>query len=135
MVNVDPPTPTPEEPAVPPASEMTKDERTLAMLCHLLALCGYVIPFGNIVGPLVLWLVKKDESPVVDDQGKESLNFQITMTIASVVSGLLICVGVGMVLLLVVAIVGLVFIIIAAIKANSGELYRYPNVICLRLIK
>ena len=55
------------------------------MLCHLSSLAGSVIPFGNIVGPLVVWLIKKDEYAFVDDQGKESLNFQISITIYTVV--------------------------------------------------
>jgi len=133
MADVEPQAPSPAEPTPQVIPEPTKDERTMGMLCHLLALCGYVIPLGNIIGPLVLWLIKKDEMPFVDDQGKESLNFQITMTLAMIVSALLICVAVGMVLLPVVAVIDLVFIIIAAIKANAGERYRYP--ICLRLIK
>ncbi len=54
-----------------------KDARTWAMLCHIGAFAGYIIPFGHIIAPLVIWLIKKDESPFVDDQGKESLNFQI----------------------------------------------------------
>ena len=111
-----------------------KTERTFGMLCHLLALCGYVgIPFGNIVGPLVIWLIKKDEYPFVDDQGKESINFQITMTLAGVVCGVLFLVVIGLFLLLALLVVNLVFIIIATIKANNGEAYRYP--FCLRLIK
>ena len=78
-------TPPPEEP-IPPSeqgkSEIPKDVRTMAMLCHLLALAGYVIPFGNIIGPLVMWLVKKEDHPFIDEQGKEALNFQITVALA-----------------------------------------------------
>lgn len=105
----------------------------MGMLCHLLALAGYVVPFGNVIGPLIIWLVKKNESPFVDDQGKESLNFQITMAIAGVVSFLLIFVIIGFLLLIAVGIFDLVMVIIASIKANGGERYRYP--VCLRLIK
>jgi hypothetical protein len=111
-----------------------KTERTFGMLCHLLALCGYVVPVvGNIVGPLVLWLIKKDEYPFVDDQGKESVNFQITMTLAVIISIVLIPVLIGIVLLPAAILADLIFIIIATIKANNGEAYRYP--VCLRLIK
>lgn len=124
------PSPAPGDP-LPYASsaaglEPSQDARTWGMLCHVASLAGYVIPLGNIVGPLVVWLVKKDQYPFVDDQGKESLNFQITMTIAAFVSALLICVGIGIVLLIVVGIVDLVFAIIATIKAYNGERYRYP---------
>ena len=64
------------------AADVPKDQRTMGMLCHLLAFCGFVFPFGGIIAPLVLWLVKKDEMPFVNDQGKEALNFQITVAIA-----------------------------------------------------
>ena len=134
------PTPGPTPGAAPgadaagaPADGPSKDDRMWGMLAHLAALAGYVIPFGNLVGPLIVWLVKKDEMPFVDDQGKESLNFQITMTIALLISSALICVFIGIVLLPLVAIYDLVLTIIAAIKANEGVRYRYPWT--LRLIK
>ena len=123
------PTPPPE-----PTAELTKDAKMWAMLCHLAALAGYIgIPFGNILGPLIVWLIKKDEFTFVDDQGKEALNFQISMTIYAIVSSVLICIGVGIFLLIAVGIVNLIFIIIAAIKANAGVAYRYP--LCIRLVK
>lgn len=105
----------------------------MGMLAHLSALAGFVIPFGNIVGPLVIWLIKKDGSPFVDDQGKESLNFQITITILMIVSAILIIVIIGILLLPLVGLLSLIFIIVAAVKANGGERYRYP--FALRLIK
>lgn len=103
------------------------------MLCHLSALSGFIIPFGSLIGPLVVWQIKKNQYPIVDDQGKEALNFQITITLAAIVSAILIVVLIGIALLIAVAIASLVFTIIAAIKANNGETYRYP--FCLRLIK
>lgn len=106
----------------------------MGMLTHLLALCGFIgIPFGNIIGPLVLWLVKKDTMPFVDDQGKEAVNFQISLTIYAIISGLLTLVLIGFLLLAVVYIGGLVLVIMAAIAANEGKTYRYPFTI--RLIK
>ena len=110
-----------------------KDARTWGMLRHLTALSGVIIPFGNIVGPLIVWLIKKNEMPFVDDQGKESLNFQITVTIAGIVSIVLCAVVIGFLLIPVVALGALVFTIIAAVKANKGEAYRYP--LTIRLIK
>ena len=110
-----------------------KDARTWAMFCHLGALAGYIIPFGNIIAPLVIWLIKKDESPFVDDQGKESLNFQISITIYALVALLLTVIVIGFFLLLAVGIFALVMVIIAAVKANDGEKYRYP--LCIRFIK
>jgi hypothetical protein len=104
-----------------------RDERMWGMFCHLAAFAGIIIPIaGNIVGPLIVYLLKKDEYSFVDDQGKESLNFQITVTLLLFASGLLIIVGIGALLLAVIGIAALVFTIIAAVKANEGEFYRYP---------
>jgi uncharacterized Tic20 family protein len=104
------------------------------MACHLIALCGFVIPFGNVLGPLVLWLIKKDSMPLVDRHGKEALNFQITVLIAAIASALLMFILIGFVLLIVVGIGALVLTIMAAVKVANGELdYKYP--FALRLIK
>lgn len=111
----------------------SSQERTWGMLCHLLAFAGIVIPFGHIIGPLVMWLIKKDESAFVDYHGKEALNFQITVTLASIVSMLLIFIVIGIPLLILVWLANIVFIILATIAANRGEYYRYP--VALRLIK
>jgi uncharacterized Tic20 family protein len=104
-----------------------------SMLCHLSALAGFLIPLGNIIGPLIVWQMKKNEYPQVDDQGKESLNFQITVSIAVVVCLLLMLVVIGAFLLLIVGLGSLILIIIGGLKANEGVLYRYP--VNLRLIK
>ena len=102
-------------------------ERTMGMLCHLLAFCGLVMPFGgNILGPLVLWLVKKEGMPFVDDQGKESLNFQISVVIYGVGAALLSFIGIGIVLGAALGVFWLVMVIIATVAANKGERYRYP---------
>jgi uncharacterized Tic20 family protein len=113
-------------------SSTTKDERTWAMLCHLSTLAGFVIPFGNIVGPLVLWTVKKDEFPLVEDQGKEALNFQISMTIYVIASIILIFLLVGIPLLIGLGLFDLIVTVIAAINANDGVKYRYP--LCIRFV-
>jgi hypothetical protein len=110
-----------------------KEERTWGMSCHLIVFTGYIIPFASIIGPLVIWMIKRDEMPFVDDQGKESLNFQITMMLAMIASGLLMFVLIGFVLIFVVVIFQFIMIIIASIKANEGVYYRYP--LCIRLIK
>jgi uncharacterized Tic20 family protein len=121
-------------------NEVTQEQKTWGMIAHLSALVGLIIPFGNILGPLVVWLIKKDTMPFVDDQGKEALNFNITLAI--VIAGLMI---VGTVLLVIVigflfyliagiiGLAGLVFMVIAGIKANEGVAYRYPFI--FRLIK
>lgn len=113
---------------------MSKDEQNMGMLCHLLALAGFLVPgVGNVVGPLVIWLMKKDEMPFVDSQGKESLNFQITITIAGIIGFILCFVFIGFLLLPVIGIFALVCIILASIEASNGKPYRYP--FCIRLIK
>ena len=112
----------------------TPDERTMGMLCHLLSLCGMVIPFGNLLAPLILWLIKRQEMPFVDDQGKESVNFQITVTIVGLLCvPLIFLCGIGAVLLIALSVVDLVFVIIATVKSSSGIAYRYP--ISFRFIK
>lgn len=121
-------------PPPPPEDDTpSADEKTWGMFAHLAALAGFIIPFGNIIGPLVVWLIKKDEMPFVDDQGKEALNFQITVLIAVLICIVLMLVLIGFLLLPIVGIAALVMIIIAAIKANEGTAYRYP--FALRLIK
>jgi uncharacterized Tic20 family protein len=108
------------------AEELSNDARTWAMLCHLSAFAGYLVPFGNIFGPLVIWLLKKDEYEFVDFHGKESLNFQITITIAAVVAGFSILLLIGLVLFPAVLLFDVVMKVIAAVKANNGEYFRYP---------
>jgi hypothetical protein len=93
---------------------------------HVLGLAGFVFPFGNIVAPLILWLVKRSTSPLLDRTGKEVLNFQISFTIYAAIAGVLCFVLVGFLILPAIAILWLVFIIIAAIKTGNGEEYRYP---------
>ena len=110
-----------------------QEERSLGLACHLLAFVGMVFPFGNILGPLVIWRVKKDDSAFVDDQGKEALNFNITIAIAGFVAFLLTFVVIGAVLLPIIGIFWLVMTIVAAVKANGGEHYRSP--LTTRLVK
>jgi len=118
----------------PPVVDRLKQARTWAMFCHLSALSMFIgIPFGNIVGPLVIWLIKKDEMPLVDENGKESLNFQIAMTIYSLVAFLLCFVVIGFLLLFPLLIANLVFVIMAGIKTSNGEKYAYP--LSIRFIK
>jgi len=107
-----------------PASTPTSDERTLAILCHILTLFFWLFP------PLIIYLVKKNESEFVTAHAKESLNFQITIGIIGIVLFLTI---IGILLLWVLGIVALVFVIVATVKASENKLYRYPMTI--RLIK
>ena len=107
--------------------------RTWNMLCHLSALAGYIIPFGNVLGPLLVWQIKKNEFPSVDQHGKAALNFQLTVLIALVAGGAaafllsFVCIGFLFIPVVIgIALCGLIFAIIAGIKANNGEAYRYP---------
>lgn len=105
------------------------------MACHLSSLIAYAgVPFGNIIGPLVIWLVKREESPFIDAHGKESLNFQITMTLYTIASIALFLCGIGILTFIGVMIAGLVYAIKAGIAANEGQRYEYPDFLCLRFI-
>ena len=111
--------------------EPDRESQQWGMIAHLSALIGFIIPFGNLIGPLVIWQMKKD-MPFVVDQGKEALNFQITVAIAVFVCLLLSLIVIGMLLLPLVGLGALALTVIAGIKANNGEAYRYP--FALRLI-
>lgn len=115
----------------PGSDEPNAESRQWGMFAHLSALVGFIIPFGNIIGPLIIWQVRKDD-PFVADAGKEALNFQITIIIAAFVCFLLMFIFIGVLLLPLVGIAALVLTVIGGIKANSGEQYRYP--FALRLI-
>ncbi len=117
----------------PQTGAPSADEKTWAMIAHLSWLVGFIIPFGSVLGPLVVWLIKKDTMPFVAEQGKEALNFQITVLIAAIISFILMFVFIGIILIVVVGLGALVLSIIAAIKAQNGEDYRYPW--ALRLVK
>jgi uncharacterized protein len=112
-----------------PLSTPTSDERTFAILSHILA----IVPGIGIFGPLVIWLIKKDESPFVEANAKESLNFQLTMLIAYVVSWILVIVLIGVMLFFVIWVLNIVLVIVASVKTSENKIYRYP--FNLRLIK
>jgi uncharacterized Tic20 family protein len=138
--NQNPPSVQPPPATTPPPSNPESQARTWNMLCHLSALAGLIIPFGNILGPLLIWLIKKNEFPSTDAHGKASLNFQITVTIAEVVGVIaavilsFICVGFLLIpIVILIGLAGLVFAIIAGVKANNGQDYKYPY--SLNLIK
>ncbi|MFZ5468131.1 MAG: DUF4870 domain-containing protein [Myxococcota bacterium] len=114
-------------------SQAQKDERMMAMLAHLSAFAGWVIPFGNVLGPLLVWVLKKDTMPLVNQHGKEALNFQISLTLYMLVSAVLVLVVIGVFLLIGLVLFGVVVIILAAVKANQGLPYRYP--LTIRFIK
>jgi uncharacterized Tic20 family protein len=122
----------PLEPTFQPPVE-NKEERTWAMACHLAAFSAWFTGFGMVVGPLVVWLIKKDQFPLVDDQGKEALNFNISLAIYGFVAFLLSFVLIGIPILIALGIFWFVEVIIATIRANNGERFRYP--LTIRFLK
>src|SRR5688572_33505779 len=124
----------PPQPPNPQSPPPLRQDRTLDATCHFLSFAGLIgIPFGNILGPLVLWAIKKDEMPSVNEHGKESINFQISMTIYTIIAGLSILIAIGIVLLPAIIVLNLVLVVIAGVKAANGEFYRYP--LTIRFIK
>ena len=118
----------------PGSKEINKDARMWAMICHLAGLAGIILPAsGNIVAPLIIWQVKKDNNPFIDEQGKEAVNFQISMSIYLFASVILSFICIGVPLIIATIIVFFVFMLIAAVKANNGYHYRYP--LTIRFIK
>ncbi len=109
------------------------EEKEWAMFVHLISLAGFIIPFGNIIGPVILWSMKKDSSKFVDEHGKESVNFQITITIFAFIFLILSLFCIGIFLLIAETIFMLVCVIWASIEANNGKYFRYP--ISIRFIK
>ena len=130
-----PPTPAPMGPL---EREENKDARMWAMLCHLAGLC-FLLPIvpgvGAVIGPLIVWVLKKDQAPFIDEQGKEAVNFQITMLIYGIIAAILLLACIGVVLLPAVAIIDIVLAIVAAVRVNDGYHYRYPKPFIIRFIK
>ncbi len=137
--------PDPNAATIPATGAPSADERQWAMFAHLSSLLGglltsgWAASAGFFIGPLVIWLIKKETMPFVDDQGKEALNFSITVSIAFVALMIMtiMTLGIGALLtiplMLAIGITSLVFVIIAAIKSHEGVRYRYP--VALRLVK
>jgi uncharacterized Tic20 family protein len=113
--------------------EVTPDERTWAMLAHLSALLGIVVPFGNAIAPFVVWRVRRGRSAFVSDQALESLNFNVTVLIAALACYLLTRVLIGILLFVVLVLYWLGTTVIAAVRAGEGIRYRHP--VTLRLIE
>ena len=116
------------------STSSSSNVRTWCVLAHATALAGFFVPWaGHIVGPLIVWLAKRADSPEIDAHSKESLNFQISMLIYNAIAAILCLVLIGFVILGVLHILNVIFVIIASIQASEGKLYRYP--ITIRLIK
>lgn len=107
-------------------SQLNSDERNFAVLSHIGTIAGYLFGLGHIIVPLVIWLTKKDSSEFIAHHAKESLNFQISMTLWFMGCALLTIVLIGIVGFAILGIVDLVCIILATMKAYNGETYEYP---------
>src|ERR1700745_89390 len=120
--------PTSSTPPPAPTSTITSsDIRTWSVLCHASALLGLFSHFiGHLLGPLLVWLIKRRDAPEIDANGKESLNFQISMLIYDAVSAVLCLVVIGIPILIALWVLNTVFVIIASIKTSEGKVYRYP---------
>lgn len=105
---------------------MTADEKQMAMFLHLSALTGLFTGIGFWLGPLLIWLIKKDQMPAIDPHGKAAMNWVISSFLLTVIGGILMCVFVGIFVLIAVGILSIVFPIIAGLKANEGILWKYP---------
>src|SRR3954471_12165318 len=117
-------------PSPPPLSSALSNVRNWNILCHASALAGVFFHFpGHLLGPLIVWLAKRDDSPEIDAHGKESLNFQISMLIYNVVAAIFCLVLIGFAFLAILWVLNAIFVIIAAINASDGKFYRYPMTI------
>jgi len=108
---------------------LTETERNWAMLCHLSAFAGFFFPFGGIIGPIICWLSKKDESAWVNENGKASLNFQLSMLLYIVLAIPLCFIVIGIPIIIILGTLKVICIIIASIKASQGQSFKYPLLI------
>ena len=117
-----------------PQTPPTPATRTWIVACHASSLLGFFVPAGgHILPPLIVWLMKRGDSTEVDEHGRESLNFQLSMLIYSIIAGILMFVLIGFILLPLVHVLNVVFVIIASLRASEGQLYRYP--LTIRFLK
>lgn len=108
---------------------LSDTERNWAMFCHLSAFASFFFPFGGIIGPIICWLSKRDESMWVDINGRNSLNFQLSMLLYMVLALPLILIIIGIPIIIMIVVLKMICIVIASVKASKGELFRYPLMI------
>ena len=124
------PLPPPLPAGGPSVAASSSNIRNWNILCHASALLGVFFHFpGHLIGPLIVWLAKRDDSPEIDAHGKESLNFQISMLIYNVIAAVFCLVLIGFFFLAVLWVLNAVFVIVASIQASDGKFYRYPMTI------
>jgi uncharacterized Tic20 family protein len=105
---------------------LSESERNWAMFCHLSAFAGFLFPFGSIIGPMICWMSRRDESTWINENGKASLNFQLSMLLYTVLAVPLCFIIIGIPIVIVIGTLKIVCIIIASIRASKGEEFRYP---------
>jgi len=105
---------------------ISETERNWAMLCHLSAFSGFFFPFGGIIGPLICWLSKRDDSAWVNVNGRNSLNFQLSMLLYIVLIIPLVIIIIGIPIIIILVTLKVICMIIASVKAAKGEIFRYP---------
>ena len=115
-----------EPPERAEAPSIGSEERTWAVLAHAGGFLGILVPFGNILGPLLIWAIKKDEHPFVAANGRNAVNFQVTWTIILIVAALSVFVLIGFILVPLVMLAWLIFVVIAIVRASENEVYEYP---------
>ena len=106
--------------------QLSESERNWAMLCHLSAFAGYFFPFGGIIGPLICWLSRKEESTWVNENGKSSLNFQLSILLYMVLAIPLCFIIIGIPIEIFLSVLELICVVIASVKASKGEIFKYP---------
>ena len=106
--------------------DVSDEERTWGVLAHAGGFAGLVVPFGNVLAPLVVWLAKKDESRFLDENGVRALNFQLTWSIILLVTALSVLIAVGVVLFPLAILAWLILTVLGTVKASEGEVYDYP---------
>jgi uncharacterized Tic20 family protein len=123
------------DPAIQAARAATVDEivRTTAVAAHLSTFAGLVVPFGSVIGPLVVWLTRRDRDPFIDQAGREALNFGITIAVYGAVLLVAALMVVGIPLLMAGVVAWVVLASLAAVKASQGQTYRYP--LTMRLVR
>lgn len=118
---------TQNDPTAPSSSGMTANQ--WAMLLHFSQYAGFIVPVGGFLVPILIWQLKKDDVPGLDEHGKNVTNWLISSVIYAVVSSLLTIILIGILGLIAVALMALIFPIIGGIKANAGETWKYPAAI------
>ncbi len=108
------------------STTVSKGDKDFGLLVYAASFIGYFIPFGSVLGPLILWLMKREESAFVDKCGRSCLNFKLSLMIYVLISGVLAFLGIGFLLLIILGVVDFICTVLGMVKASSGQVYHYP---------